>query len=82
MKFIINNIVLVVFSFLAVTAAGQEYRIEVVNIEGQPIEKVLVIDEDNKTIGATDVNGLYIIVPPAHGHDIRLNKIGYHKITQ
>jgi outer membrane receptor for ferrienterochelin and colicins len=79
MKFVFKNIVLLVFSFIAVTAKGQEYRIEVVNIDGKPIEKVLVIDEDNNTIGATDANGLYTVKPPAHGHDIRLKKIGYQE---
>jgi outer membrane receptor for ferrienterochelin and colicins len=79
MKFVFKNIALLVFSFIAVTAKGQEYRIEVVNIDGKPIEKVLVIDEDNNTIGATDANGLYTVKPPAHGHDIRLKKIGYQE---
>ena len=79
MKFVFNSIVLIAFSLIAFAAKGQEYRIEVVNIDGKPIEKVQVIDEDNKTIGATDANGMFTVKPPAHGHDIRLKKIGYQE---
>jgi outer membrane receptor for ferrienterochelin and colicins len=79
MKFVIKNSVLIAFSVFAAAAIGQEYKIEVVNIEGQPVDKVLVIDEDNKTIGATDAKGIFIVKPPVHGHDIRLKKIGYQE---
>lgn len=79
MKFVIKYSILIAFNVFAVAAIGQEYKIEVVNIEGQPVDKVLVIDEDNKTIGATDARGIFIVKPPLHGHDIRLKKIGYHE---
>ena len=69
------------FSLSGVSAAAQEYKIEVVTIDGQALDKVLVLDEYNNTVGATDAVGVFILKPPIHARGIRLKKIGYQDVV-
>lgn len=75
-----KNIFFILSIMLSIIVRAQESKIEVFNIDNQPIENVQVLDHEGKTLGLTDVNGS-ITIPQTSILPIKLKKIGYKEAT-
>lgn len=69
-----------ILAVAAISVRAQDKIIEVVNIENQPIEKVLIVDDQGTTIGQTNAQGIFVV--DSHIHlPFKLKKIGYQDVV-
>lgn len=76
---IIKKIFVLTLAMFANKAIAQEYHIKVMDVNHQPIEKVQILDKDNKTLGITNRQGEIELKISPQSLPLRLRKLGYEE---